>query len=264
MPPIPESPRDNSGEVRRLRLTIAYDGRPFQGWQSQSHRDTIQDRLETAFRALCGGEHISVQGSGRTDAGVHALAQVAHADVPASIRHPPERWMLALNAHLPAEIRVMAVRFAAADFHARFAAQGKIYRYRIWHAPVLPPFELGRAWHFPQELDLAAMQSAAALVLGRHDFAGFAARRSRPGEDTVRTVTDIKIQRRGALITLHFHGDGFLYKMVRLMTGSFVRCAQHRATLEWIERLVAHPAGTLKTSFAAPADGLYLVRVLYH
>jgi tRNA pseudouridine38-40 synthase len=256
-------PRPQTAGKIRLRLTIAYDGGPFQGWQSQAHRDTIQDRVENAFRALCAGERISVHGSGRTDAGVHALAQIAHADVPAAIRHPPERWVLALNAHLPPQIRVLAVRFVSSDFHARFDAKGKVYRYRIWNAPVLPPFELGRAWHFPNALDLEAMKGTAALLIGRHDFAGFSARRPRPGEDTVRTIRDIVIIRRGALITLSFYGDGFLYKMVRLMTGTLVRCAQHRASLDWIASLLAEPAGATKTSFAAPADGLYLVRVLY-
>ena len=250
------SPAPMLSGKQRLRLTISYDGRPFQGWQSQSHRDTIQDRIEKAFQALCGGERISVHGSGRTDAGVHALAQVAHADVPASVRHAPERWILALNAHLPPAIRVEAVRFVSAAFHARFTATGKVYRYRIWNAPVLPPFELGRAWHFPPALDVETMQRGAALLVGRHDFAGFAARRARPEEDTVRTIRDVSIRRRGPLVTLTFEGDGFLYKMVRLMTGTLVRCGQHRAEISWIRDLLAEPAAHLKTSFAAPADGL--------
>jgi tRNA pseudouridine38-40 synthase len=256
-------PSPASSNVQRLRLTISYDGGPFQGWQSQAHRDTIQDRIESAFCSLCDGARIGVHGSGRTDAGVHAIAQVAHADVPASIRRSAERWILALNAHLPPQIRVRAIRRAPANFHARFDARGKVYRYRIWNAPVLPPFELGRAWHFPQDLDPAMMERAAALLVGRHDFAGFAARRSRPDEDTVRTIRSIALRRRAALVTLNFHGDGFLYKMVRLMTGTIVRCAQHRANLDWMENLLAQPAGAIKTSFAAPAEGLYLVRVIY-
>ena len=260
---LDDQPAPPARETQRLRLTISYDGGPFQGWQSQAHRDTIQDRIEKAFSALIAGERISVHGSGRTDAGVHALAQVAHADVPASVRHPPERWILSLIAHLSPQIRVQAVRFVSNDFHARFTAQGKVYRYRLWNAPVLPPFELGRAWHFPSPLDLETMQRAVALLVGRHDFSGFAARRARPGEDTVRTIRNITIRRQGALVTLNFQGDGFLYKMVRLMTGTLVRCAQHRAELSWIKHLLAEPAGASKTSFAAPADGLYLVRVLY-
>jgi tRNA pseudouridine38-40 synthase len=257
------APSTSTNATRRLRLTISYDGCPYQGWQSQAHRDTIQDRIESAFGALCAGTRIAVHGSGRTDAGVHALAQVAHADVPAAFSHAPERWILALNAHLPPQIRVLEVRFVPAAFHARFDTTGKTYRYRIWNAPVLPPFELGRAWHFPQELDLDLMRAGAAHLVGRHDFAGFAARRSRPGEDTVRTIYSVNIRRRGPLITLTYQGDGFLYKMVRLMTGTLVRCGQHRADVSWITRLLTAPVGITKTSFAAPAEGLYLVRVTY-
>lgn len=245
----------------RLRLTVAYDGRPFDGWQSQARGNTVQDHLETAFAKLCGGPRIPIHGSGRTDAGVHAVGQVAHADVPDRSRHTPERWRAALNASLPAEIRVMAVRFARADFHARFATRGKVYRYRIWNAPVLDPLEHGRAWHFFHPLDLPTLERAAALLLGRHDFAGFAANRHKPDENTVRTIRRIAIRRRSALITLDFEGDGFLYKMVRLLTGTMVRCAQGRASTEWIGELLA--ASGPKTSFAAPAEGLYLLRVLY-
>ena len=246
---------------QRLRLTVAYDGRPFDGWQSQARGNTIQDHLETAFARLCGGHRIPVHGSGRTDAGVHALGQVAHADVPDRTRHTPERWRAALNSYLPAEIRVMEVRFARPGFHARFVAKGKIYRYRIWNAPVLDPLENGRAWHFPAPLDFAVLRQAADLLVGQHDFAAFAANRGKPVESTVRTIRRVALQRRSALVTLDFEGDGFLYKMVRLLTGSIVRCAQGRASLAWINELLA--ANGMKTSFAAPADGLYLMRVLY-
>ncbi len=241
-------------------MVVAYDGRPFQGWQSQAHHDTVQDRLEGAFAKLCGGEHITVHGSGRTDAGVHARGQVAHADVPDSWRHDAVRSCAALNAYLPPEIRVRAARFVATTFHARFSARGKVYRYRIWNDPVLDPFEIGRAWHFPGGLDDASLQAGAQRMIGRHDFAGFAANRGKPEASTVRTVRRVDVRRRGALLTLDFEGDGFLYKMVRLLTGSLVRCAQGRAELSWLDGLLA---GHGKTSFAAPAEGLYLVRVLY-
>ncbi len=245
----------------RLRLTVAYDGRLFDGWQSQARGNTVQDHLEGALAKLCGGQRIPVHGSGRTDAGVHAVSQVAHADVPDRARHEPERWRGALNAYLPAEIRVLDVRFARADFHARFAARGKVYRYRLWNAPVLPPLEKGRAWHFPQPLDFDVLRQVAGLVVGKHDFAGFAASRGKPERDTVRTIRRVDLRRRAALITLDYEGDGFLYKMVRLLTGSLVRCAQGRASADWISDLLT--AKGQKTSFAAPADGLYLMRVLY-
>ena len=245
----------------RLRLVVAYDGRPFQGWQSQAHGETIQDRLEAAFSALCNGHRIPVHGSGRTDAGVHAHGQVAHADVPSSRQHSPERWRGALNAHLPPAIRVKAVRFVRNDFHARYSAMGKIYRYRIWNDPVLDPFEIGRAWHLPAELGIEILQNVSGLLIGKHDFAAFAANRGKPDENTVRTIKSIKLRRRGPLLTLDFEGDGFLYKMVRLLTGSLVRCAQGRAAEDWVAGLLSGKNG--KTSFAAPADGLYLLKVLY-
>ena len=246
---------------RRLRLVIAYDGRPFQGWQSQAHGDTIQDRLEAAFATLCEGRRIPVHGSGRTDAGVHAHGQVAHADVPSDRQHTPDRWRGALNAHLPPAIRVKAVRFVNAGFHARHSVTGKVYRYRIWNDSILDPFEIGRAWHVHTELDTDVLQSVSDLLVGKHDFAGFAANRGKPDENTERTIKTIRLRQRGPLLTLDFEGDGFLYKMVRLLTGSLVRCAQGRATADWVAGLLTGRDG--KTHFAAPADGLYLLKVFY-
>ena len=251
-----------SAAILRLRLLIAYDGRPFRGWQSQATKDAVQDHLEAAFANTI-GEKVSVQGSGRTDAGVHALAQVAHADVPAD-RLTVEAWRGALNNFLPNEIRVLRVTRAAPEFHARFDARGKIYTYRIWNETYLHPMEIGRAWHMPSPLDMDTLRAGADLYLGRHDFAGFAANRS-PGfaaEDTVRTIHQIHITHRGALLTLRFEGDGFLYKMIRLLTGTLVRCAQGREKLDFIRDILTAKSGR-KTSFAAPAEGLYLTRVIY-
>jgi tRNA pseudouridine38-40 synthase len=242
----------------RLKLLIAYDGRPFRGWQSQAGGGTVQDHLESALAALC-GKRIPVHGSGRTDTGVHALAQCAHADVERP-RFKPSGWIPALNAHLPREIRVMKCVRVPAGFHARFSARGKVYTYRIWNHPVHPPLELGRSWHLPGMLDLRALQAGAEPLTGTHDFAAFAANRGTPARDTVRTIHAIKIRKRGPLITLRFEGDGFLYKMVRLITGTLVRCGQHRSEPDWIVNLLA---GKTKTSFAAPAEGLYLTRVVY-
>ena len=246
--------------TRRLRLLIAYDGWKVQGWQSQAHRDTVQDRMEAAFSVLCGGQRIVVHGSGRTDAGVHARGQVAHADVPSSWRHDPEQTRTALNAHLLPAIRVKLARFVPDSFHARFSARGKIYRYRVWNDAVFDPFEVGRTWHLPGELNDTLLRQAAQRVIGRHDFAAFAANRGKPVTSTVRTIRRVAVRRSGALLTFDFEGDGFLYKMVRLLTGSLIRCAQGRATLPWLDGLLT---GAGKTSFAAPAEGLYLMRVLY-
>jgi len=252
-------PASGGGTVR-IRLLIAYDGRPFQGWQSQSKGQAVQDHLERALVELC-GSRIVVHGSGRTDAGVHALGQVAHMDVPVA-PIPEGRWQHALNSRLPQEIRVLKATRARGDFHARFRAKGKVYVYRIWNESVLHPLEIGRAWHFPVPLDAERLRECARRLEGRHDFAGFAANRGTPVADTVRTVQQITIRRQGALWTLRFRGDGFLYRMVRLLTGTMVRCAQGKAAPEWIDELL-EARGRVKTSFAAPAEGLYLRQVLY-
>lgn len=249
-----------TSETQRLKLLIAYDGHPFRGWQSQASRDAVQDLLERAFTHLC-DRRIVVHGSGRTDTGVHALGQVAHADVPRG-RLPREEWAAALNGHLPPEIRVLRVAPARPGFHSRFNARGKIYVYRIWNAPVLHPFEIGRAWHVRAPLDLEELRACAALVGGTHDFAGFAANRRQVESGTIRTLRPVVVRRTGSLLTLRFEGDGFLYKMVRLLTGTLVRCAQRRAERQLITTLLAGK-GRTKTSFAAPAHGLYLMRVRY-
>ncbi|MDB6175774.1 MAG: truA [Chthoniobacteraceae bacterium] len=244
----------------RLKMQVAYDGGPFRGWQSQAGGEAIQDHIERAFFQLC-GERIVVHGAGRTDSGVHALAQVAHADVPDKKLTLP-RWLTALNSFLPGEIRILKVTRARADFHARFDASGKIYAYRIWNSPVLHPLERGRVWHFPTPLDIDRIRACARMLEGRHDFGGFAANRGKPGENTVRTIHRISVQRRGALITVRFHGEGFLYRMVRLLIGTMARVGQGRAELERIGELLAGE-GRIKSSFAAPAEGLFLVRVTY-
>jgi tRNA pseudouridine38-40 synthase len=247
--------------VQRLKFLIAYDGRPFEGWQSQARGNTVQDHIERALQKICGARVI-VHGSGRTDTGVHALGQVAHADIPAG-RLSTEKWTAALNGHLPGEIRVLRTTRAPSSFHARFQARGKIYVYRIWNAAVFHPLERGRAWHLPGPLDLDTLRACARMLEGTHDFGGFAAnRRGATASSSVRTVRRIKVRRRGALLTLHFEADGFLYKMVRLMTGTIVRCAQGKMESHVIKELLAGK-GARKTSFAAPPDGLYLARVFY-
>ena len=244
---------------QRLKLIIAYDGAPFGGWQSQSHRNTIQDHLERAFKRIS-GDIIRVHGASRTDAGVHALAQCAHVDV--SRKLTPTRWASALNALLPPTIRILRCQRVAKNFHARFSAKGKVYRYRIWAAPVLPPLEYGRAWKVIPPLDWKVMRSAAIRFAGAHDFAGFAANRGQRETDTIRTIHSVNVRRRGSCLTIDFDGDGFLYKMVRLMVGSLVQCATAKITVEKIvERLGGKPS--LEGRLVAPAEGLFLVRVRY-
>ncbi len=246
--------------ARRLKFIVAYDGAPFAGWQSQSHHNTVQDHLERVFERVT-GETVRVHGSGRTDAGVHALAQCAHVDL-ANKFLSAERWVEALNALLPPAIRVLRCRYVSNDFHARLSAKGKIYRYRIWSAPVLPPFEYRRAWHVARPLDLNVLKSAAKYFVGTHDFAGFAANRGTPERGTVRTINSVRVRQKGPCITIEFDGDGFLYKMVRLIVGALVNYALGKMRIEEITVRLKSTAPSF-ARFVAPADGLFLIRVRY-
>jgi tRNA pseudouridine38-40 synthase len=242
----------------RLRLIIAYDGRPYSGWQSQTSANTIQDILEAALEKVA-KRHIAVHGAGRTDAGVHALGQCAHADVFATMT--PGEWQRALNANLPPAIRVMKSSRASPNFHARFSAKGKVYRYLIRNGPILPPEEFGRVWQVPQPLQLDLLRQALGQLLGPHDFRAFSAQRGKRPIDTIRTIQKVSLAHRGQLLTLTFQGDGFLYKMVRMLTAAIVRVAQSRETLESLRSRLK--IGAPKSNHVAPPDGLTLMRVLY-
>jgi len=243
----------------RLQLEIAYHGAGINGWQSQACGNTVQDYLEKAFLALC-QEHITVHGAGRTDAGVHAEAQCAHADVPSG-RLSLREWLLALNAHLPDAIRVMKIQEASSDFHARFSAKGKIYRYTIWNGSALHPLMKDRAWHVPGSLDFERLHRSCELFTGTHDFAAFSLRRSNTPEQTVRTIHAIENQVSTGKIDLTFEGEGFLYKMVRILSAAIIRHASGRVEIEEL----AAQLGSASPAFmhTAPAVGLCLVRVVY-
>jgi tRNA pseudouridine38-40 synthase len=246
----------------RLKLIVSYDGAPFSGWQSQANRNGIQDHIESAFQRIC-SEPVRVHGAGRTDAGVHALAQCAHVDLP-SRRYQPDRWVSALNGLLPSAIRVMRCRFVSEKFHARFSAKGKTYRYRIWNADVLPPLESGRAWHVVRPLDVDRIALAAKEFCGQHDFASFAANRGTPETSTDRVIHSVRVLRAGRCISLEFDGDGFLYKMVRMMAGTLVRVGLHESSPQEINSRLRSPRKAVSRGrTAAPADGLFLIRVRY-
>jgi len=243
----------------RLKLTVAYDGRPFCGWQSQPNRNTIQDHMKHAFAEIL-ARPVILHGAGRTDAGVHAFAQVAHVDVPYG-KYALRTWTAALNAHLPSEIRVIKCTRAREGFHAQYSAVGKVYTYRIWNHPIHHPFEIGRSWHVAHPLDLDAFLAARTLLVGTHDFASFAANRG-VAEETTRTIYYIQIKRRKELLTLEFAANGFLYRMVRMLTGSMAKVASGRKPLGWIAQLLAEP-GKQKANTTAPPQGLYLLKVIY-
>lgn len=246
----------------RLKLIVSYDGAAFAGWQSQASRNTIQDCLEKAFHRICSAP-VRIHGAGRTDAGVHALGQCAHVDLPEP-RYHPERWISALNGLLPPAIRIMRCRFVSETFHARFSAKGKTYRYRVWNAAVLPPFESGRAWHVINALDLDRMVQAAEEFCGEHDFAAFSANRGTPETHTVRTIRAVRVRRTGPCLSMEFDGDGFLYKMVRMMAGTLVRIGLEKSSRQEISARLRSPRkATSRARIAAPAAGLFLVRVRY-
>jgi tRNA pseudouridine38-40 synthase len=250
----------------RLKLTLAYDGRPFNGWQSQACGNTVQDFIHRALEEVA-KQPLRVQGSGRTDAGVHALGQIAHFDAPPEISMNPYNWVPALNCKLPATIRVMACEEVAADFHSRFSAIGKIYHYDLCTAPILPPLMAGLAWHLPRQLDASVLAQALDLFRGHHDFHAFAAYRGNEGPDMDwrRTIhrADLETLADGYRIT--WVGDGFLYKMARLLTGAAVHAAQGRMRMDDLAALLDQPPALPhgKSPVCAPADGLYLQQVLY-
>ena len=248
----------------RFRLTVAYDGRPYAGWQSQPSGQTVQDTMERAIHKILPDSRIRLSASGRTDAGVHALGQVVHFDTPAEKTLPPEAWQRALNAHLPPSIRIMECKVVPDTFHSRYDATGKTYRYRIWTGGVLPPLEAGLACHHPRPLILPALAEACGALAGTHDFAGFAAFRGheKGHEDTVRTLWSVQPSVQGDVLNLTFHGSGFLYKMVRLLTAGLLRVAVGREPLPWLMDLL-HRRVPGKCPHVAPPDGLYLVHVDY-
>ena len=244
--------------MRTLKITLAYDGTRFVGWQRQADGDSIQGQLEDAL-ARFEGSPVTVHGAGRTDAGVHALGQVASARV--SFTHEPATLTRALNAHLPEEIRVVSVEDADDTFHARFSASGKTYRYRIRTTPVADPFDRAFAWHLPEPLSLDAMTRAAALVVGTHDFSAF---RSVGSEisSPVRTVTRSEWRHAGGLFTYEISGDGFLRHMVRAIVGTLVEIGRGWRQAENIPTLLAN--GTRANAGAtAPPHGLFLASVDY-
>lgn len=246
----------------RLRLVIAYDGTRYQGWQTQQSGQGIEELVLQAMRKIFPGAG-PVQGSSRTDTGVHALGLVAHVDVPrAEFRLAAHKVVLALNAHLPEDIRVRQATRARPDFHARFNATGKEYRYRLWNAPAMNPLLRQFAWHVTRPLDLAAMRAAAAPLVGRHDFRAFTANPGYERASTVRTLTRVDIRRRGPEITLVIEGDGFLYKMCRGIAGTLVQAGLGKISPAAVPGILAG-RDRRSAGMNAPAHGLTLWRVKY-
>jgi tRNA pseudouridine38-40 synthase len=252
-----------------FKITVAYDGGPFVGWQRQANGPTVQGLIEDALRTLDDRE-VTVHGAGRTDAGVHALGQVAsfalHRDMTAAV------VQRALNNRLPDAVRIVSAEDAPASFHARFGAKSKTYRYRIWNADVASPFHQSYAWFVRAPLALDAMQAAARPIEGRHDFAAFQA-----ADGTQRTTerevfasrlaaeaddSGVPGRSSGRLITFEISGSGFLRHMVRTIAGSLVEVGCGRRGSDWMSEVLASHDRT-GAGPTAPAHGLFLVRVDY-
>ena len=245
--------------MRTVKITIAYDGTGFVGWQRQETGESIQGLIEDALAKIEGGL-VTLHGAGRTDAGVHALAQVASARIGAAL--DDDTLGRALNANLPPAIRVNAVETVPDDFHARFSATAKTYEYRIWNGPAIPPFIRLYAWHVPQALDVTRMNDASRAIVGEHDFAAFQGTGSRT-HSTVRRVVSAGWRADGAAVTFAITGEGFLRHMVRSLAGTLVEVGHGRRPADDLARLVDAPARA-DAGRTAPPHGLFLVSVLYN
>ncbi|MCX7981679.1 MAG: tRNA pseudouridine(38-40) synthase TruA [Syntrophales bacterium] len=241
----------------RYRLTIEYDGTPFQGWQIQEKGRTIQGVIEAAAET-CFGEKVSICGASRTDAGVHAIGQVAHLDL--RRKWPEERVRYALNDHLPATVNILSVTEVPMSFHARNDAKEKTYLYCISRERTA--FAKKYVWWIKDDLDVNLMHRGAQFYAGFHDFSSFADKRVDPSSSRRVLITEAKVEERGALILFLVTGSHFLWKMVRRMTGILVEIGRGNLLPDIIPHLLAAPS-SLPAQYTAPPSGLFLVRVWY-
>lgn len=244
--------------MRRIRLTLAYDGTAYAGWQVQPNVPTIQGTLGAVLCRIEGGP-VRVTGAGRTDAGVHAHAQEAHFDTEKP--HSDVTWVRALNAQLPRDIVVLAAREVEPEFHARHSAGAKHYRYRILNRPVPCPFRRAMAWYVPIPLDRDAMHEAARLLVGEHDFSGFRASGC-AARSAVRRLDRLEVSRQGDEVVLDVVGSGFLKQMVRNIAGTLVEVGRGVRPPAWVGEVLRARDRT-RAGETAPAWGLALVSVSY-
>jgi tRNA pseudouridine38-40 synthase len=241
-----------------IKLTLEYDGSAYAGWQRQPNRPTIQEAIETAVERVSGLK-VPVIGAGRTDAGVHALGQVASFRAERNL--PPRNWVRALNAHLPASITVLAAELMPDTFHARYSARGKLYEYRIFNRPERPTIDRLYCWHVRRPLDDSRMNHAAARLIGEHDFSSFQTQPT-DNDDPICRLKRLAVMREGHRLRIEAYANRFLKQMVRSIVGTLVEVGLGKHPPEAIESIL----DARDRSFAgktAPPEGLFLVRVDY-
>lgn len=243
--------------MRKIKLLLEYDGTDFSGWQVQPGMRTVQGEVQEALSTMM-EEKVNVIGSGRTDAGVHAAGQVAHARVPKDI--PAPNIGMGLNSSMPRDVRVLDCVDVPDDFHAQRSADGKLYRYTILNSPVPTALDRFRVWHIRQPLALEPMIEGAGILRGEHDFAAFKS----AGDDTttVRNLRTVDIEREGDRVVLSFEANGFLKHMVRNITGTLVQVGLGRMTPEDV-RINLEALSRENAPIKAPPQGLMLVEVYY-
>ena len=242
----------------RVKLIIEYDGTAYAGWQHQKNGTSVQEALEEAF-ASASGERARIYGAGRTDAGVHANAQVAHLDTQCKI--PANKLSFAMNMLLPADIRVKDSSEAAQDFHAQYSATGKTYRYTFYNDKHASAILRATTAHVPGKIDITAMKIAAEYIRGTHDFASFCAAGSYV-KSTVRTIYRLEVSSDHPLITIDVTGNGFLYNMVRIIAGTLIDVGKNKVSPEHVKEVIAGRDRT-SASATAPARGLTMMKVYY-
>ncbi len=245
--------------MKNIKIVIEYDGTDYHGWQCQANLPTVQETIEDAIKQIT-KEKVKITGSGRTDAGVHAMGQVAN--FLTETQMDPETLRKALNSTLPRDISIIETQEVPDDFHAQFSSRSKVYEYRIFNRPHRPALQRNRVWHIPEKLDAGKMKEAAAYLEGTHDFSVFATA-DITVKTTVRTVKQIHVKKtREGTILVKIEAEGFLKRMVRMITGTLVQTGRGKLSPEGFGQILAEGQKT-KNVFSAPPQGLFLKKVIY-
>ena len=241
-----------------IKVVLEYDGSGFAGWQQQAHGRTVEAELKRALRAITGQDH-KVYAAGRTDAGAHAEGQVVSFQTDGRVS--PRRLVAALNAKLPADVAVLSAEQMPDEFHARYSARWRRYRYRYLDRPSRPALERGRCWQIPGPLDVEAMSQAAKALVGRHDWTSYCSA-SEPADARVREMRSARVTRHGDVVELELVAEGFLRGLARSIAGALAEVGRGRRPPEWVEEVLS-ARDRRKAAKTAPAGGLTLMEVIY-